>query len=104
MKPEIGDNLAALITSAGFVFLLIIVVLLRHQQKMAAILNRQAVDVQPNSDMARLQGQVAAIQGQMDEMRQLVGQQTFALEDLRTRLGALPATPPLPTEERFRQA
>ena len=50
MKPEIGDNLAALITSAGFVFLLIIVVLLRHQQKMAAILNRQAVDVQPNSD------------------------------------------------------
>ena len=61
----------------------IIWILSIHQRKMAEIIH--------GSKAASNQAEIAALQQQMEELRQVVGQQTFAVEDLRSRV-ALPST------------
>jgi len=85
-----GPDILALAIPIIALTIPIVAILTGHQRKMAEILH--------NSQVGIGQADAAALQRQIDELRQLVGQQTFALEDLRTRMAALP--PSIPQTQR----
>jgi HAMP domain-containing protein len=81
------EDILALIVVFGAIFAVpLVVVLTGHQRKMAQIIHQ--------SQTGGNEAQMAIMQRQIDELRQLVGQQTFILEDLRTRVSSLPSNLP----------
>jgi hypothetical protein len=78
----VGPDILALFIPIIALTIPIVAILSGHQRRMAEIIHQGQVGTH--------QAEIAALQRQVEELRQLVGQQTFVLEDMRTRMASLP--------------
>lgn len=93
MDPEL---VIPVVMVGGSILAYIVVVLTKHQQKMAEILHRTQMQAIPQqSDQTRRD---------IDELKQLVHQQTIQIDNLSNRIGqSAPTQPPVqpPISERL---
>lgn len=89
-----GDEIIPLVLGAIFFMIPIVAILTSHQQKMAKIM-RQNADTSSNA-------QIEQMRVEMEALRQLVMQQTIAIDNLSSQRGQMqPQTPPV--TERLQQ-
>jgi len=66
----------------------LVAILVNHQRKMAELIHQNHIaSMQPNAE-------TEAMRRELSEMKQLIHQQTIAMDDLRSQLGTRQATPP----------